>query len=212
PKSAFDNQVGLPVSADARARIERAAAATIDLAPEPPRYFGGAPRLPSTMLSMLDRITAFEPTGGLKGLGYGRAEKDVDPGEWSFKAHFFQDPVQPGSLRLEALMIDAGDAEGIPGARFEPIATGRPMTWKYRGQVVPKNRLVTVEIDITERGTDERGRFAIAEGSLWVDGKRIYGAKNLGMRIVAGPERPPPALPPSQDPSREPGPERGEAD
>jgi 1-acyl-sn-glycerol-3-phosphate acyltransferase len=61
------------------------------------------------------------------------------------------------------------------------------MTWKYRGQVVPKNHLVTVEIDITERGTDERGRYAIAEGSLWVDGKRIYSAKNLGMRVVAGP-------------------------
>ena len=219
PKSAFDNQVGLPVSAEARARIERKATATTDLAPEPPRYFGGAPRLPAAMLSMLDRITAFEPTGGLKGLGYGRAEKDVDPGEWSFKAHFFQDPVQPGSLGLEALiqllqawMIDAGDAEGIPGARFEPIATGRPMTWKYRGQVVPKNRLVTVEIDITERGTDERGRFAIAEGSLWVDGKRIYGAKNLGMRIVAGPspapgERTSPTLPASPDSS----PERGDA-
>nr|AIJ50377.1 Pfa3 [Aetherobacter sp. SBSr008] len=204
PKSAFDNQVGLPVSAEARARIERQATSTVDLASEPPRYFGGAPRLPEAMLCMLDRITAFEPTGGLKGLGYGRAEKTVKPGEWSFKAHFFQDPVQPGSLGLEAIlqllqawMIDAGDAEGIPGARFEPIAVGRPMTWKYRGQVVPKNRLVTVEIDITERGTDDRGRFALAEGSLWVDGKRIYGAKNLGMRVVAGPERPPPGSPPS---------------
>ncbi len=71
------------------------------------------------------------------------------------------------------------------------------MTWKYRGQVVPKNLLVTVEIDITERGTDDRGRFALAEGSLWVDGKRIYGAKNLGMRVVAGPERLPPGSPPS---------------
>jgi acyl transferase domain-containing protein/3-hydroxymyristoyl/3-hydroxydecanoyl-(acyl carrier protein) dehydratase/1-acyl-sn-glycerol-3-phosphate acyltransferase len=214
PKSAFDNQVGLPVSAEARARVERPATSTVNLAVEPPRYFGGAPRLASTMLSMLDRITAFEPKGGLKGLGYGRAEKDVDPGEWSFKAHFFQDPVQPGSLGLEAIlqllqawMIDAGDAEGIPGARFEPIAVGRPMTWKYRGQVVPKNRLVTVEIDITERGADDRGRFALAEGSLWVDGKRIYGAKNLGMRVVAGPERPPPGPPPSP-PSLPPPPAR----
>ncbi len=127
PKSAFDNQVGLPVSAEARARIERQATSTIDLAPEPPRYFAGAPRLPEAMLCMLDRITAFEPTGGLKGLGYGRAEKTVKPGEWSFKAHFFQDPVQPGSSAsrpcsssFQAWMIDAGDAEGIPGARLNP--------------------------------------------------------------------------------------------
>jgi 3-hydroxymyristoyl/3-hydroxydecanoyl-(acyl carrier protein) dehydratase len=28
----------------------------------------------------------------------------VDPAEWFFKAHFFQDPVQPGSLGIEALI------------------------------------------------------------------------------------------------------------
>jgi len=213
PTSAFDNQVGLPVTPEVRARIERPATVVTDLEAEPPRYFGGAPRLASTMLSMLDRITAVELTGGPKGLGYGRAEKDVNPAEWSFKAHFFQDPVQPGSLGIEALiqllqavMIDAGDAEGIPNARFEPLAVGRPMTWKYRGQVVPKNHLVTVEIDITERGTDERGRYAIAEGSLWVDGKRIYSAKSLGMRIVAGPSpSPSPVAPPPRDPPAESG-------
>jgi 3-hydroxymyristoyl/3-hydroxydecanoyl-(acyl carrier protein) dehydratase/1-acyl-sn-glycerol-3-phosphate acyltransferase len=194
PKSAFDNQVGLPVTPDARARLEREATQTTDLATQPARYFGGAPRLAPGMLSMVDRLTAFELEGGLKGLGYARGVKDVDPAVWSFKAHFFQDPVQPGSLGLEALlqllqawMIDAGDADGIPNARFEPIALDRPHTWKYRGQVVPKNHRVTVEVDITERGTDARGRYAIAEGSLWVDGKRIYGAKNLGMRVIAGP-------------------------
>jgi 3-hydroxymyristoyl/3-hydroxydecanoyl-(acyl carrier protein) dehydratase/1-acyl-sn-glycerol-3-phosphate acyltransferase len=208
PKSAFDNQVGLPVTPDARARLEREATQTTDLASQPLRYFGGAPRLAPGMLSMVDRLTAFELEGGLKGLGYARGVKDVDPGVWSFKAHFFQDPVQPGSLGLEALlqllqawMIDAGCADGIPDARFEPIALDRPHTWKYRGQVVPKNHRVTVEIDITERGTDARGRYALAEGSLWVDGKRIYGAKSLGMRVIAGPSpspsktRAPAALP-----------------
>jgi acyl transferase domain-containing protein/3-hydroxymyristoyl/3-hydroxydecanoyl-(acyl carrier protein) dehydratase/1-acyl-sn-glycerol-3-phosphate acyltransferase len=211
PKSAFDNQVGLPVTPDARSRLEREARQTTDLTSEPARYFGGAPRLAPGMLSMVDRLTAFEIEGGLKGLGYARGEKDVDPAVWSFKAHFFQDPVQPGSLGLEALlqllqawMIDAGDADGIPGARFEPIALDRPHTWKYRGQVVPKNHRVTVEIDITERGTDARGRYALAEGSLWVDGKRIYGARNLGMRVIAGPSSPPtktraPAALPSPD-------------
>jgi acyl transferase domain-containing protein/3-hydroxymyristoyl/3-hydroxydecanoyl-(acyl carrier protein) dehydratase/1-acyl-sn-glycerol-3-phosphate acyltransferase len=215
PKSAFDNQVGLPVTPDARARLDREATLSTDLASTPPRYFGGAPRLAPGMLSMVDRLTAFELEGGLKGLGYARGEKDVDPAVWSFKAHFFQDPVQPGSLGLEALlqllqawMIDAGCADGIPGARFEPIALDRPHTWKYRGQVVPKNRRVTVEIDITERGTDARGSYALAEGSLWVDGKRIYGAKNLGMRVIAGPSSPPRLTPPSPETR----PERGDPD
>ena len=38
-------------------------------------------------------------------------------------------------------------------------------------------------MDITERGTDERGPFAVADASLWVDGKRIYEASGLAMRI-----------------------------
>ena len=42
------------------------------------------------------------------------------------------------------------------------------------------------ELEITEVGDDERGRYAIADASLWVDGKRIYAVRNLGMRIVAG--------------------------
>jgi 3-hydroxymyristoyl/3-hydroxydecanoyl-(acyl carrier protein) dehydratase len=38
-----------------------------------------------------------------QGLGWLRAEKDVDAGDWYFKAHFFQDPVQPGSLGVQAM-------------------------------------------------------------------------------------------------------------
>ncbi|HMR77108.1 MAG TPA: polyketide synthase dehydratase domain-containing protein, partial [Polyangiaceae bacterium] len=113
--------------------------------------------------------------------------------DWYFKAHFFQDPVQPGSLGIEALiqllqcfMLQTGMADGIEGPRFEPIAIGLPMTWKYRGQVVPKNKRVTSVIEITEVGRDDRGPFAVCDASLWVDGIRIYDASKLAMRIVAG--------------------------
>lgn len=50
---------------------------------------------------------------------------------------------------------------------------------------MPANRVVTVEMEITEVGEDARGPFAIAEAWLWVDGMRIYHAENLGMRIVS---------------------------
>ena len=52
-----------------------------------------------------------------------------------------------------------------------------------RGQVVPENRKVSVTLEVTERGRDERGAFARADASLWVDAKRIYEAKGLAMRI-----------------------------
>ena len=39
-------------------------------------------------------------------------------------------------------------------------------------------------LDITETGRDARGVYALAKASLWVDGKRIYEASNVGMRII----------------------------
>src|SRR5208282_4805120 len=97
------------------------------------------------------------------GLGWVRAEKDVDANEWFFKAHFFQDPVQPGSLGLEALlqllqvfMIERRLGDGVPNPRFEPLTLGQPVTWKYRGQVLPENKRVVTEIEVSEIGRDER--------------------------------------------------------
>jgi 1-acyl-sn-glycerol-3-phosphate acyltransferase len=58
------------------------------------------------------------------------------------------------------------------------------LTWKYRGQVVPDNRLITVTMEITEQGRDAAGPFVAAEASLWVDSKRIYQVAGLGMKIV----------------------------
>jgi 3-hydroxymyristoyl/3-hydroxydecanoyl-(acyl carrier protein) dehydratase/1-acyl-sn-glycerol-3-phosphate acyltransferase len=193
PPAAFANQVGLPVSAYERARLEAPSDFGVDLAGRPPRYCGGALRLPGPMLLMLDRVTGCWPAGGRAGLGYLRAEKDVRPEEWFFKAHFFQDPVQPGSLGVEAMcqllqfyMIERGMDAGVARPRFEPILVGCAVTWTFRGQIVPTNRTLTVELEITAAGQDARGAFAMAEAWLWIDGKRIYHAKDLGMRIVAG--------------------------
>lgn len=147
---------------------------------------------------MLDRVTGYVADGGTHGLGWLRADKDVDADDWYFKPHFFQDPVQPGSLGVQAMCsllqwyllernADAGPAAVRARPRFEPVRTGHPLTWKYRGQVVPTDTRLTVELDVTSFGTDERGRYAIADGWLWVDGRRIYHVAGLGMRVVAGP-------------------------
>ncbi len=192
PKEAFDDQAGLPVSDQDRVRVAAPSNFSVDLSTRPARYCEGAPKLAGPMLLMLDRVTGYWPEGGKAGLGYVRAEKDVDPDEWFFKAHFFQDPVQPGSLGIEALcqllqffMLEKNLAAGLENPAFEPVMLDKPTTWKYRGQVVPRNKRITTELEILEVGEDARGPFAVAEAWLWVDGKRIYHAKNLGMRIVA---------------------------
>ena len=193
PPVALANQLGLPTRDADRRWLTEPSDYHADLSAPGTTCFTQAPAIGSAKLRMLHRITGYWPAAGAKGLGAIRAERDIAPDDWYFKAHFFQDPVQPGSLGIEAMiqllqyaMLARGMHEGIEQPYFEPIALDRPMTWKYRGQVVPKNRLVQVTMEITEVGGDERGPFAIASASLWVDGMRIYCADTMGMRIASG--------------------------
>jgi 3-hydroxymyristoyl/3-hydroxydecanoyl-(acyl carrier protein) dehydratase len=143
------------------------------------------PPFADDQLRMVDRIEAFIPDGGPHGLGFIRAVKQVNPDEWFFKAHFFQDPVVPGSLGLESFLQLLkflavrrwGHAEG---ARWEAVAMNEKQEWTYRGQIVPKNKLITVEAVVT--GIDDRQRRLTADGFLSVDGRVIYGMKNFTVR------------------------------
>ncbi|QHY99739.1 Mycocerosic acid synthase [Streptomyces sp. S4.7] len=192
PPSAFDDQQGLAVSARERGRLDEPCDRVVDLTARPARHLVGEPRLPGPMLLMLDRITGCWPDGGSRGLGRLRSEKDVVADEWFFRAHFFQDPVQPGSLGVEAMcqllqyhLLERGAADGVLHPRFEPVLPGRETTWTYRGQITPANRLIRVDMDIVERGTDERGPYALADASLWGDDTCIYRVRGLGMRVVS---------------------------
>ena len=192
PTEAFEDQVGLPPSEAEVARLGEPSPFQVDLS-QASEHAGMC--LPGPMLLMLDRVTGYWSQGGQAGLGRLRAAKDIDPGEWFFKAHFFQDPVQPGSLGVEAMcqllqffMIERGLVAGLPSPRFEPLMLRRRLTWKYRGQVVPTDGQIQVEMEITETGEDEHGRYAVAEAWLWVDGKRIYHVSELGMRVAPGSE------------------------
>jgi acyl transferase domain-containing protein/3-hydroxymyristoyl/3-hydroxydecanoyl-(acyl carrier protein) dehydratase len=191
PRSAFEQQAGIPVSAADRAALTAPCGRTVDLTTRPRACFDGPARLPGPMLLMLDRITGYWPDAGRAGLGRLRSEKDVDAGEWFFKAHFFQDPVQPGSLGIEAMcqllryyMIERGLTGGIPSPRFEPVMLGREVTWKYRGQITPETRLITVEMEILAVGEDTTGRWAVAEATLWGDDTCVYRAHGIGMRVL----------------------------
>ncbi|MDX3633215.1 beta-ketoacyl synthase N-terminal-like domain-containing protein [Streptomyces europaeiscabiei] len=191
PPAAFEDQVGLPPSQDEWRAPTTPCAFSVDLTTRPAKYFDGSLALPGPMLLMLDRVTGWWPDGGRAGLGRLRAEKDVDAEEWFFKAHFFQDPVQPGSLGVQAMYqllqfhaVESGLGAGLRRPRFEPVLPGRAVTWKYRGQVTPRNRKITVELEITETGETEQGPYTVAEGWLWADGTRIYHVTNLGLRLT----------------------------
>nr|MDA3896656.1 hypothetical protein [Desulfobacteraceae bacterium] len=190
-KEALDHQKGLPATDEQRKWLDEPSEFLIELTDRPEKYCSKEPRLPKPMLLMIDRVTGFWPEGGKKGLGRLRAEKTVDISEWFFKAHFFHDPVQPGSLGVEAMvqtlqfyMIHKDMHKGITNPWFQPIGLDRPVTWKYRGQVTPSAKRISIEMEITDEGRDEKGSFAVAEAWLWADNLKIFHVKDLCMYIV----------------------------
>lgn len=193
PPAAMVNQKGFEASAEDRARLELHSDTRFEFKDYPEILFGADShaRLPASKLLMLDRIAGYWPEGGAAGLGAIRAEKDVKSKDWFFKAHFFQDPVQPGSLGVEAmlqaiqsLMLLQGMDKDIERPRFEPIDIGGRTLWHYRGQVTPEKNKITVEFEAEERGRDRRGVFVVGRARLWVDNLQIYQAPRIGVRIV----------------------------
>jgi 3-hydroxymyristoyl/3-hydroxydecanoyl-(acyl carrier protein) dehydratase len=140
---------------------------------------------PDGRVRMLDRVDLFVPDGGPAGLGFVRASKDVNPEEWFFKAHFYQDPVWPGSLGLEALvqLLKVAAQRRWPGGRFEAMLGG-PHHWAYRGQVIPSSRHVTVQAEIT--AVSDEARTLTADGFLLVDGLVIYQMRGFSLKVTPG--------------------------
>jgi len=141
---------------------------------------------PEKQLRMIDRIELFVPDGGPKGLGYLKGTKQVDPDEWFFKAHFYQDPVTPGSLGLESFLqlvkYAAVQRWGWQeGDTLAAVALERRQRWLYRGQVVPTNAQVTVVAWIT--AVDEGERILTAAGFLSVDGRPIYQMNDFTVQL-----------------------------
>jgi len=145
---------------------------------------------PAKAFLMLERVDALATTGGPNGLGFVRGSTGVNPDAWFFKAHFYQDPVWPGSLGLESFLqlmkayaIKRWGAVFVESHSFEAIATGVEQTWVYRGQVIPKNQRVDVEAVIT-RVDDGPEPLVMADGFLVVDGIPIYEMKDFAVRLV----------------------------
>jgi 3-hydroxymyristoyl/3-hydroxydecanoyl-(acyl carrier protein) dehydratase len=190
---ALANQVGLDRgSSPAPGEAGLLAPVTLDL--RAPDLFRASPaqpfyRLSGGQLHLLDEVRV-APGGGKHGLGYVYAHKRINPRDWFFRAHFHQDPVMPGSLGLEA-MLQALQAYAIHSAvgrdfrspRFAQ-AQNHTIIWKYRGQIVPENRELSIELHITKI-ENAPGRITLhAEASLWKEALRIYEVRTLALSVV----------------------------
>ena len=144
---------------------------------------------------MVDRVE-LSCDGGPHGLGYARGTMQVNPNLWFFKAHFYQDPVVPGSLGLESFFqllkfyavarwdLGADTQFATPSLTCDPATSNPPAhEWIYRGQVVPGDELVTVTAVI--QSVDQAHRQVMAEGYLSVDGRVIYHIKHFTIQVLA---------------------------
>ncbi len=162
-----------------------------------PRFQAGDParqgyRLSRNSLHFIDDLLVCAD-GGKYGQGYAYASRAVNPRDWYFPFHFYQDPVMPGSLGVEAILeamqgfalaYDLG--RDLRAPRFGPVPGAPQLDWRYRGQITQQHKRMELEVHLS--GIQQRpGQVALTgDANLWVDGLRIYEVKNATVGILEG--------------------------
>ena len=134
-------------------------------------------KLPTGNMLMFDRITNINNEGGLYDKGLITAELDIKPDLWFFDCHFYQDPVMPGCLGLDALWQLCGFFLSWSGCKGKGRALGSGKV-KFTGQVLPTAKNVTYTLNV-KRLIMRRLSMIIADGTVSVDGREIYAADDL---------------------------------
>ncbi len=143
-------------------------------------------KLPADEMLMVDRIVEINDDGGDYGKGEIIAELDIKPSLWFFKCHFPGDPVMPGCLGLDALWQLVGFHMIWKGFTGKGRALGVGDV-KFRGQVLPTAKKVTFHLNI-KRMIASKLKYAIADGTVSVDGKQIYSAAKLRVGLFQSTE------------------------
>lgn len=154
------------------------------------KIFGeGNAKLPMPNMLMLSRILHISDEGGRYNKGEIVAELDIKPNLWFFDCHFKGDPVMPGCLGLDAMWQLVGVFLGWCGnpGRGRALGVGEV---KFFGQIFENAKKVTYRIDI-KRIFNLKLTMGIADGTVMVDGKEIYSAKNLRVGLITSDDQMP---------------------
>jgi 3-hydroxyacyl-[acyl-carrier protein] dehydratase / trans-2-decenoyl-[acyl-carrier protein] isomerase len=138
-----------------------------------------AARLPLPNMLMFDRITEIHKTDDKSGVGIVKAELDIHPDLWFFQCHFQDDPVMPGCLGLDSLWQLTGFYLTWSGHNGKGRALGVGEV-KFSGQILPTSKLVTYTVEV-KRVLARKLVLAVADGTVSVDGKKVY--ETTGMKV-----------------------------
>ncbi|MEL6862898.1 MAG: beta-ketoacyl synthase N-terminal-like domain-containing protein [Bacteroidota bacterium] len=146
--------------------------------------------LSGDQLNLLDTATIIRD-GGKYGKGYIYASKEVKAHEWFFTCHFYQDPVMPGSLGVEAIIqaiqlfaLQQGLGDGLHNVAFQHLAQSHKTVWKYRGQILRHDPEMNLEAHIKEIRRENNRVTILADASLWKGRLRIYELTDLALVIA----------------------------
>ncbi|HFC00434.1 MAG TPA: PfaB family protein, partial [Phaeodactylibacter sp.] len=153
---------------------------------EKPHY-----RLAEDQLNLLDNLIIAKNSGKY-GKGYIHATKYVMPYEWFYTCHFYQDPVMPGSLGVEAILqamqvfaLQQDLGKDFVNPKFVQVPSHETV-WKYRGQILTHVREMQLEVHIQSIEKIDGRLVMIADTSLWNDEVRIYEVTGLALGIEEG--------------------------
>jgi len=153
---------------------------------KPYYYLGGE------QFDFLDEISIVEE-GGKHGQGYIYAAKKIDPGDWFYPCHFYQDPVMPGSLGVESILqsMKIFAMQQDMGVQFRSPYFDHLLSntiWKYRGQITPGDDQMALEVHIKKIDQNSAGITIAGDASLWKNTIRIYEVKDAAICLAESQE------------------------
>lgn len=149
--------------------------------PDKPTY-----HLATDQLDLIHQLIIMEK-GGRYVNGYVHATKFVKPYDWYLACHFYQDPVMPGSLGVEAI-FQAAQAFALHQDLGRNLSTPRfvhldnhKTIWKYRGQILSHDKEMNLEVHIKNIDKTSNKIVILGDASLWKGDLRIYEVTDLAI-------------------------------
>jgi len=97
----------------------------------------------------------------------------------------------PGSLGVEAILqamqlyaLHQNLGAHLKSPYFSHLSDHK-ITWMYRGQIIPDNDKMALEIHISNVESSHNQVTLVGDASLWKDDMRIYEVKGIAIRLLS---------------------------